>query len=111
MQLVVFATPKKQHLEKFARVGLYDPPSGSLCLTFHEMVKSSHEQSARVTKLNSHRPKPQADSGLDHQEVTTLESTQRTSNEDQNIKKLHGPLMADLKETQVQSTFAQKGSI
>jgi hypothetical protein len=40
--------------------------------------------------------------------VTTLESTQKTSNGDQNIKKLCGPLMADLKETQVQSTIVKK---
>jgi hypothetical protein len=58
MQLAVFAMPKKQHFEKFSRVGLYDPPSGSLCLTFSEMAKSSHEQSARATILNSNRPEP-----------------------------------------------------
>jgi hypothetical protein len=72
------------------------------------MAKSSHEQSARAMILNSNRPKPLADGGLDHQKVTTRESTQKTSNEDQNIKKLHGPLMADLKKTQVQSTIAQR---
>jgi hypothetical protein len=80
--------PKKQHFEKKSRVGLCDPPSGSLCLTFREMVKSSHEQSARATILNSNHPEPLADGGLDRQKVTTQESTQKTSNEDQNIKKL-----------------------
>jgi hypothetical protein len=108
MQLAVFAMPKNQHFEKFSRVGLCDPPSGSLCLTFREMVKSSHEQSARATILNSNRPEPIADGSLDRQKVTTLESTQKTSDEDQNIKRLRGPLMADLKEMQVQSTIAQK---
>jgi hypothetical protein len=83
---------KKQHFEKFSRVGLCDPPSGSLCLTFYEMAKSSHEQSARATILNSNRPKPLADGGLDHQKVTTQESTQRTSDGDQNINMLRGPL-------------------
>jgi hypothetical protein len=73
---------KKQHFEKFSRVGLCNPPSGSLCLTFHEMAESSHEQSARATILNSNRPKPLADSGLDHQKVTTRESTQRVSDGD-----------------------------
>jgi hypothetical protein len=58
MQLAVFTMPKKQHLEKFSRVGLCDPPSGSLCLTFREMAKSSREQSARATILNSNRPEP-----------------------------------------------------
>jgi hypothetical protein len=58
---------KKQHFEKKSCVGLCNPPSGSLCLTFREMAKSSHEQSARATILNSNRPKPLADSGLDHQ--------------------------------------------
>jgi hypothetical protein len=83
---------KKQHFEKKTRVGLCDPPSGSLCLTFREMAKSSHEQSARVTILNSNRPKPLADSGLDRQKVTTQESTQRTSDGDQDINMLCGPL-------------------
>jgi hypothetical protein len=72
------------------------------------MAKSLDEQSARVTILNSNRPEPLADGGLDRQKVTTQESTQRTSNGDQNIKKLRGPLMADLKKAQVQSTIAQK---
>jgi hypothetical protein len=62
---------KKQHFEKKSRVGLCDPPSGSLCLTFHEMVKSLHKQSARAMILISNRPKPLADSGLDRQKVTT----------------------------------------
>jgi hypothetical protein len=66
---------KKQHFEKNSRVGLCNPPSGSLCLTFREMAESSHEQSARATILNSNHPKPLADSGLDCQKVTTLEST------------------------------------
>jgi hypothetical protein len=35
---------KKQHFEKNSRIGLCDPPSGSLCLTFREMAESSHEQ-------------------------------------------------------------------
>jgi hypothetical protein len=73
---------KKQHFEKFSRVGLCNPPSGSLRLTFREMAESSHGQSARATILNSNHPKPLADSGLDHQKVTTRESTQRTSDED-----------------------------
>jgi hypothetical protein len=73
---------KKQHFEKNSRVGLCNPPSGSLCLTFHEMAESSHEQSARATILNSNRPKPLADSGLDRQKATTQESTQRTSDGD-----------------------------
>jgi hypothetical protein len=73
---------KKQHFEKKSRVGLCNPPSGFLCLTFHEMVESSHEQSARMTILNSNRPKPLADSGLDRQKVTTRESTQRASDGD-----------------------------
>jgi hypothetical protein len=54
-----FSMPKKQHFEKNSRVGLCNPPSGSLCLTFHEMVESSHEQSARATIFSSNRPKPQ----------------------------------------------------
>jgi hypothetical protein len=83
---------KKQHFENFSRVGLCDPPSGSLCLTFRDMAKSSHEQSARATILNSNRPEPLADGGLDRQKVTTRESTQRTSDGDQNIKKLREPL-------------------
>jgi hypothetical protein len=83
---------KKQHFEKISRVGLCDPPSGSLCLTFHEMAKSSQEQSARATILNSNRPKPLADGGLDRQKVTTRESTQGTSDGDQNINMLRGPL-------------------
>jgi hypothetical protein len=84
--------PKNNTLEKNSCVGLCDPPSGSLCLTFREMAKSLHEQSARETILNSNHPKPLADGGLDRQKVTTRESTQRTSNGDQNIKKLRGPL-------------------
>jgi hypothetical protein len=90
--LQFFVMLKKQHFEKKLRVGLCDPPSGSLCLTFREMSKSSHEQSARATILNSNRPKPLANGGLDRQKVTTRESTQRTSDGDQNIKKLRGPL-------------------
>jgi hypothetical protein len=90
--LQLFDMLKKQHFEIFSRVGLCDPPSGSLYLTFHEMVKSSHEQSARATILNSKRPKPLADGGLDRQKVTTQESTQRTSDGDQNINMLRGPL-------------------
>jgi hypothetical protein len=73
---------KKQHFEKNSRVGLCNPPSGSLCLTFREMAESSHEQFARVTILNSNHPKPLADSGLDCQKVTTRESTQRASDGD-----------------------------
>jgi hypothetical protein len=73
---------KKQHFEKNSCVGLCNPPYGSLCLTFREMVESSHEQSARATILNSNRPKPLADSGLDRQKVTTRESTQRASDGD-----------------------------
>jgi hypothetical protein len=73
---------KKQHIEIFSRVGLCNPPSGSLCLTFREMAESSHEQSAGATILNSNRPKPLADSGLGRQKVTTRESTQRASNGD-----------------------------
>jgi hypothetical protein len=57
MQLAVFPCPKN-NTEIFSRVGLCDPPSGFLCLTFHEMAKSSHEQSARATILNSNRPEP-----------------------------------------------------
>jgi hypothetical protein len=72
------------------------------------MAKSSHEQSARATILNSNRPKPLADGGLDRQKVTTRESTQRTSNGDQNIKKATRTVMADFKKMQVQSTIAQK---
>jgi hypothetical protein len=52
------ACPKNNTLKKKSRVGLCKPPSGSLCLTFREMVESSHEQSARATILNSNRPKP-----------------------------------------------------
>jgi hypothetical protein len=77
-----FSMPKKQHFEKNSRVGLCNPPSGSLCLNFREIEKSSHEQSAKATILNSNRPKPLADSGLDRQKVTTRESTQRTSGGD-----------------------------
>jgi hypothetical protein len=74
---------KKQHFErKKSCVGLCNPPSGSLCLTFREMAECSHKQSARVTILNSNLPKPLADSSLDHQKVTTRESTQRTSDGD-----------------------------
>jgi hypothetical protein len=87
-----FGMLKKQHFEKKSRIGLCDPPSGSLCLTFCEMAKSSHEQSARATILNSNRPKPLANSGLDHQKITTRESTQRTSDGDQYINMLRGPL-------------------
>jgi hypothetical protein len=83
---------KKQHFEIFSCIGLCNPPSGSLCLTFHEMAKSSHEQSARATILDSNHPKPLADGGLDRQKVTTQESTQRTLNGDQNINMLRGPL-------------------
>jgi hypothetical protein len=50
---------KKRHFENFSRVGLCNPPSGSLCLTFREMAESSHGQSARAMILNSNRPKPQ----------------------------------------------------
>jgi hypothetical protein len=92
MQLTVFYMLKKQHFEKIPRVRLCDRPSGSLFLTFREMAKSSHEQSARATILNSNHPKPLVDGGLDRQKVTTRESTQKTSDGDQNIKKLHGPL-------------------
>jgi hypothetical protein len=90
--LQLFDMLKKQHFEFFSRVGLCDPPSGSLCLTFHEMAKSSHKQSLRAMILDSNHPKPLADGGLDHQKVTTQESTQRTSDGDQNINMLHGPL-------------------
>jgi hypothetical protein len=83
---------KNNTLKKNSRVGLCDPPFGSLCLTFCEMAKSSHEQSARATILNSNHPKPLADGGLDRQKVTTQESTQRTSDGDQNINMLRGPL-------------------
>jgi hypothetical protein len=90
--LQFFDMLKKQHFEKNSRVGLCDPPSGSLYLTFREMAKSLHEQSTRATILNSNRPKPLADGGLDRQKVTTQESTQRTSDGDQNINMLRGPL-------------------
>jgi hypothetical protein len=100
---------KKQHFEIFSRVGLCDLPSGSLCLTFHEMAESSHEQSTRVTILNSNHPEPLADSGLDRQKVTTQESTQRTSDGDQNINMLRGPLMADLKRRKCKAKL-RKGS-
>jgi hypothetical protein len=100
---------KKQHFEFFSCVGLCDPPSGSLCLTFREMAESSHEQSTRATILNSNRPEPLADSGLDRQKVTTRESTQRTSDGDQNINMLHGPLMADLKRCKCNAQL-RKGS-
>jgi hypothetical protein len=83
---------KNNTLKKKSRVGLCDPPSGSLCLTFREMAKSSYEQSARATILNSNRRKPLADGGLDRQKFTTQESTQRTSDGDQNINMLRGPL-------------------
>jgi hypothetical protein len=73
---------KKQHFEKKSRVELCNPPSGSLCLTFHEMAESSCEQFARAMILNSNHPKPLADSGLDCQKVTTRESTQRASDGD-----------------------------
>jgi hypothetical protein len=80
--LQLFDMLKKQQFEFFSRVGLCNPPSGSLCLTFCEMVESSHGQSARATILNSNRPKPLADSGLDRQKVTTQESTQKASDGD-----------------------------
>jgi hypothetical protein len=54
-----FSMPKKQHFEKISRVGLCNPPSSSLCLTFCEMAESSHEQLARATILNRNCPKPQ----------------------------------------------------
>jgi hypothetical protein len=73
--LQLFDMLKKQHFEKNSLVGLCDPPSSSLCLTFHEMAKSLHKQSARATILNSNHPKPLANSGLDRQKVTTREST------------------------------------
>jgi hypothetical protein len=69
--LQLFDMLKKQHFEKKSHVGLCDPPSGSLCLTFHEMAKPSHKQSARVSILDSNHPKPLADGGLDRQKVTT----------------------------------------
>jgi hypothetical protein len=51
---------KKRHFEKKkSRVGLCNPPSGSLCLTFREMAEYLHEQSAGATILNSNHPKPQ----------------------------------------------------
>jgi hypothetical protein len=90
--LQLFYMLKNNTLKKNSHVGLCDPPSGSLCLTFREMAKSSHEQSARATILNSNHPKPLADGGLDRQKVTTQESTQRTSDGDQNINMLRGPL-------------------
>jgi hypothetical protein len=91
--LQLFDMLKKQHFENvFSHVGLCDPPSGSLCLTFREMAKALHEQSARATILNSIHPKPLADGSLDRQKVTTQEFTERTSDEDQNIKMLRGPL-------------------
>jgi hypothetical protein len=90
--LQLFDMLKKQYFEKFSRVGLCDPPLGSLCLTFCEMAESSREQSARATILNSNHPKPLADGGLDRQKVTTWESTQRTLDRDQNINMLRGPL-------------------
>jgi hypothetical protein len=83
---------KNNTLKKKSRVGLCNLPSGSLCLTFREMAKSSHEQSARATILNSNRPKPLADGGLDRQKVTTQESTKRTLDGDQNINMLRRPL-------------------
>jgi hypothetical protein len=46
-------------LKNNSRVGLCNPPSGFLFLTFREMVESSHEQSARATILNSNHPKLQ----------------------------------------------------
>jgi hypothetical protein len=73
---------KNNTLNFFSRVGLCNLPSGSLCLTFCEMAESSHEQSVRAMILNSNHPKPLADSGLDHQKVTTWESTQRASDGD-----------------------------
>jgi hypothetical protein len=84
--------PENNTLKKNSHVGLCDPPSGSLCLTFREIAKSSREQPSRAMILNSNHPKPLADGGLDRQKVTTRESTQRTSNGDQNIKKLRGTL-------------------
>jgi hypothetical protein len=54
-----FNMPKKNTLKKNPRVGLCNPPSGSLCLTFREMAESLHDQSAGATILNSNRPKPQ----------------------------------------------------
>jgi hypothetical protein len=90
--LQLFDMLKKQHFEKISCVGLCDPPSGSLCLTFREMAESLHEQSARATILNSNHPKPLADGGLYRQKVTTQESTQRTSDGDQNINMLCRPL-------------------
>jgi hypothetical protein len=56
------------------------------------MAKSLHEQSARATILDSNYPKPLADGGLGRQKVNTQESTQRTSDGDQNINMLRGPL-------------------
>jgi hypothetical protein len=106
--LQLLTCPKNNTLKKNSRIGLWDPPSGSLCLTFCEMVKSSHKQSARATILNSNRPKPLADGGLDRQKVTTLESTQRTLNGDQNIKKNYADRYGGFKKMQVQSTIAQK---
>jgi hypothetical protein len=76
------ACSKNNTLKKKSRVGLCNPPSSSLCLTFHEMAESLHDQSARATILNSNHPKPLADSGLGRQKVTTQESTQRASDGD-----------------------------
>jgi hypothetical protein len=89
-------------LKKKSRIGLCDPPSGSLCLTFREMAKSSHEQSARATILDSNRQKPLADSGLDRQKVTAQESTQRNM--------LRGPLWRILKRRKCKAQL-RKGSI
>jgi hypothetical protein len=54
---------KNNTLKKNSHAGLCDPPSGSPCLTFREMVKSLREQSARATILNSNHPEPLADGG------------------------------------------------
>jgi hypothetical protein len=56
--LQLLPCPKTNTLKKNSRVGLCDPPCGFLCLTFREMAKSLHDQSARATILNSNRPEP-----------------------------------------------------
>jgi hypothetical protein len=83
---------KKQHFEKKITRRIMRSAIRLFVLDFCEMAKSLHEQSARATILDSNRPKPLADGGLDHKKFTTQESTQRTSDGDQNINMLCGPL-------------------
>jgi hypothetical protein len=89
---------EQQNLEKNPRIGLCNPPSGFLCLTFCEMAAFA-QTTRHGEALNSSRPKPWWMAAC--QNFTTQESTQRTVDMNWNTDMLHGPPMADLKDTSV----------